>query len=71
MASILVMSSDYKKVFSQGKLLITGQRNQPKADIIKTIQCLRMWLILDQKALGKWTGRGNWVTPFELHNMSE
>jgi hypothetical protein len=71
MASIPAMSSDCERVFSQGKLLITGQRNRLKADIIEATQCLRMWLILDRKALGKWTGRGNWVTPFELHNISE
>ena len=71
MASIPAMSSDCERVFSQGKLLITGQRNRLKADIIEATQCLRMWLILDRKALGKWAGRGNWVTPFELHNISE
>jgi hypothetical protein len=26
-----------------------------------------MWLILDRKREGKWKGKGNWVTPEEIH----
>jgi hypothetical protein len=59
MASILAMSSECERVFSQGKLLITRQRNRLKPDIIKATQCLRMWLILERKELGKWKGKGN------------
>jgi hypothetical protein len=54
-------------VFSQGKLLITGQRHRLKADLIEWTQCLRMWLIMDTKKLGKWKGKGNWQTPSEIH----
>jgi hypothetical protein len=68
MASIPAMSSDCERVFSQGKLLITGQRNRLRADIIEATQCLRIWLILDRKREGTWRGRGNWATPMELHN---
>lgn len=68
MASIPAMSSDCERVFSQGRLLITGQRNRLKADIIEATQCLRMWLILDRKRDGLWKGTGNWTTPLELHN---
>lgn len=71
MASIPAMSSDCERVFSQGKLLITGQRNRLKADIIEATQCLRMWLILNRKVMGKCTGRGNWVIPFALYTISE
>jgi hypothetical protein len=71
MASIPAMSSDCERVFSQSKLLITGQRNRLKADIIEATQCLRMWLIEEQKARGAWKGRGNWTTPLELYNNSE
>ena len=53
------------------KLLITEQINRVKADIIEATQCLRMWLILDRKVLGKCTGRGNWVIPFALYTISE
>jgi hypothetical protein len=35
MASIPAMSNDCERVFSQGKLLITGQRNPLKANIIE------------------------------------
>jgi hypothetical protein len=42
--SIPVMSAECERVFSQGKLLITGQRNRLSADIIEATQCLRMWL---------------------------
>lgn len=66
MASIPAMSSDCERVFSQGKLLITGQRNRLKADIIEATQCLRMWMIMDRKKLGKWKVKGGWATPMEL-----
>lgn len=68
MASIPAMSSECERVFSQGKLLITGQRSRLKVDIIEATQCLRMWLIMDRKAMGKWKGKGNWTTPVELFN---
>jgi hypothetical protein len=71
MASIPAMSSDCERVFSQCKLMITGQRNRLKPDIIEATQCLRMWLIMEKKALGSWKGRGNWKTPLELYNNSE
>jgi hypothetical protein len=71
MASIPAMSSDCERVFSQCKLMITGQRNRLKPDIIEATQCLRMWLIMEKKALGSWKGRGNWKTPLELYNISE
>jgi hypothetical protein len=67
MAAIPAMSSDCERVFSQGKLLITGQRNRLKADLIEATQCLRMWMIMDRKKAGKWSGKGNWTTPMELH----
>ena len=51
--------------------MITGQRNRLKDDIIKATQCLRMWLIMERKRVGKWKGRGNWVTPNELYNAGE
>jgi hypothetical protein len=66
MAAIPAMSSDCERVFSQGKLLITGQRNRLKADIIEATQCLRMWMIMDRKKLGKWKGQKSWTTPTEL-----
>ena len=65
------MSSECERVFSQGKLLITGQRSRLKVDIIEATQCLRMWLIMDRKAMGKWKGKGNWTTPVELFNNSD
>jgi hypothetical protein len=68
MASIPAMSSDCERVFSQAKLLITGQRNNLKADIIEATQCLRMWLILGLKAENSWSGEGNWTTPMEIFN---
>lgn len=71
MSSIPAMSSECERVFSQGKLLITGQRNRLKPDIIEATQCLRMWLILERKELGKWKGKGNWVTPSELFNPDD
>lgn len=71
MASLPAMSSDCERGFSQGKLMITGQRNRLKSDIIEAMQCLRMWLILGKKGLGSWKGRGNWKTPLELYNISE
>jgi hypothetical protein len=71
MASIPAMSSDCERVFSQCKLMITGQRNRLKPDIIEATQCLRMWLIMEKRSLGSWKGRGNWKTPLELYNNSE
>jgi hypothetical protein len=66
MASIPGMSIDCERVFSQRKLLITGQRNRLKTDIIEATQCLRMWLIMDRKKLGEWKVKGGWATPMEL-----
>lgn len=71
MASIPAMSSDCEKVFFQCKLMITGQRNRLKADIVEAAQCLRMWLIMEKKSLGPWKGRGSGETPVELYNISE
>ena len=71
MCSIPAMSSDCERVFSQCKLMITGQRNKLKADIIEATQCLRMWLILERKSKGQWHGRHNWKTPLELYNSAE
>ena len=71
MASIPAMSSDCERVFSQCKLLITGQRNRLKADIIEATQCLRAWLVYERKAAGRWKGTGNWKTPMELFNSGE
>lgn len=51
MAAIPAMSSECERVFSQGKLLITGQRHRLKVDIIEATQCLRCWLIADRKLL--------------------
>ena len=65
------MSSDCERVFSQAKLLITGQRNNLKVDIIEATQCLRMWLIMGQQTGGSWSGKGNWTTPIELYNHGE
>jgi len=70
MVAIPAMSSDCERVFSQCKLLITGQRNRLKPDIIEATQCLRAWLIMDRKAEGTWKGRGNWTAPLELYNNS-
>jgi hypothetical protein len=61
MISIPAMSSECERVFSQAKLLITGQRGALTVDIIEATQCLRMWLIMDRKKLGKWSGKGNWA----------
>jgi hypothetical protein len=76
MASIPAMSSECERVFSQGKLLITGQRNRLRADIIEATQCLRMWLIMDRKAAGLWKDhkgdeKPRWVTPLEVYNPDE
>ena len=70
-ASIPTISSDCKRVFSQGKLLITGQRHSLKADIIEATQCLRMWLIEDMKRSNTWSGKGNWTTLGELYNYGD
>ena len=46
-----------------------GQRHALKPDVIGATQCLRMWLIIDRKKLGKWVGKGNWTehsTPSHL-----
>lgn len=59
MASIPAMSSECERVFSQAKLMITGQRHRLKSDIIEASQCLRAWLIADRKKAGVWTKRGN------------
>ena len=85
MCSIPAMSSECERVFSQAKLLITGQRMRLKADIIEATQCLRMWLIMDKKAADTWkpgkkkgvagevvTEDSNpwvWKTPTELYNF--
>ena len=66
MVSIPAMSSECERVFSQAKLLITSQRHRLSADVIEATQCLRMWLILDQKKEGKWAGVSNWKTPTHL-----
>jgi hypothetical protein len=71
MASIPAMSSECKMVFSHRKLLITGQRNRLKPDIIEATQCLQMWLILERKELVKWKSTGNWITPSELSNPDD
>jgi hypothetical protein len=57
MASIPAMSSECERVFSQSKLLITGQRHSLQVDIIEATQCLRMWMIMDRKAAGTWKRR--------------
>jgi hAT family C-terminal dimerisation region len=53
MLRIPAMSSDCERVFSQAKLMITGQRHRLKPDIVEASQCLRAWLIIDRKKLGK------------------
>jgi hypothetical protein len=64
--SIPAMSSDCERVFSQAKLMITGQRHRLKADIIEATQCLRAWYIMERKAIGSWKGSGKWEAPHEL-----
>jgi hypothetical protein len=71
MISIPAMSAECERVFSQDKLLITGQRNRLAADIIEATQCLRMWLIMDRKKAGLWEGRGNCETPMEVFNSGD
>ncbi|HEX3523491.1 MAG TPA: hAT transposon family protein [Stellaceae bacterium] len=71
MVGIPAMSSDCERVFSQCKLLITGQRNRLKSDIIEATQCLRMWMIMERKAAGTWKGKGNWAVPLELYNSTD
>jgi hypothetical protein len=73
MASIPAMSSECERVFSQAKLLITGQCHRLQADIIKATQCLRMWMIMDRKTAGTWKKERKdrpevWITLYELHN---
>jgi len=70
MLGIPAMSSDCERVFSQAKLMITGQRHRLKPDIIEACQCLRAWLIIDRKKLGKWEGSGNWTVPYEISTGS-
>jgi hypothetical protein len=70
MLSIPAMSSDCERVFSQAKLLITGQRHSLKPDIIEATQCLRAWLITDKKKIGTWQGSGNWTVPHEISTGS-
>jgi hypothetical protein len=70
MLSIPAMSSDCERVFSQAKLLITGQRHRLKPDIIEATQCLRAWLIMDRKRIGSWQGKGNWKVPHEISTGS-
>ena len=64
--SIPSMSSDCEMVFSQAKLMITGQRHRLKADIIEATQCLRAWYIMERKAIGSWKSSGKWEAPHEL-----
>jgi len=64
--SIPAMSSDCERVFSQAKLMITGQRHSLKADIIEATQCLRAWYIIEKKKAGEWEGLGNWEAPHEI-----
>ena len=61
MVSIPAMSSECERVFSQAKLMIMRQRYSLKADVIEACQCLRIWLIMERKKKGKWSGRGNWL----------
>jgi hypothetical protein len=70
MTSIPAMSSECERVFSQSKLLITGQRNRLQADIIEATRCLQMWMIMDRKTAGTWK-KGRWTTPYELYNDTE
>jgi hypothetical protein len=70
MTSVPAMSSEYERVFSQSKLLITGQCNRLQADIIEATQCLRMWMIMDRKTAGTWK-KGRWTTPYELYNDTD
>jgi hypothetical protein len=70
MLSIPAMSSDCERVFSQAKLLITGQRHRLKPDIVEATQCLRAWLIIDRKKIGEWEGNGNWKVPHEISTGS-
>jgi hypothetical protein len=67
MLGIPAMSSDCERVFSQAKLMITGQRHRLKPDIIEASQCLRAWLISDRNKFGKWEGSRNWTIPHEIN----
>lgn len=71
MASIGLMDVDNASDDSHLTTLESGRCSSPslrlKPDIIEATQCLRMWLILDRKREGKWKGKGNWVTPEEIH----
>jgi hypothetical protein len=53
MLSIPAMSSDCKRIFSQAKLMITGQRHRLKADIVEALQYLRAWYIMERKVIGQ------------------
>jgi hypothetical protein len=70
MLLIPAILSDCERVFSQAKLLITGQRHRLKPDIIEATQCLRAWLIIDRKKIGTWEGKGNWQVPYEISTRS-
>lgn len=52
MCSIPAMSSECERVFSQAKLLITGQRMRLKADLIEATQCFTD--VLDNGPEGSW-----------------
>jgi len=70
MLGIPAMSSDCERVFSQAKLMITGQHHSLKPDIIEACQCLRAWWINDKKKVGAWQGSGNWEVPHEISTNS-
>lgn len=67
MCSIPAMSAECERVFSQTKLLLTSQRQGLKIDIIEATQCLRAWLISDNKRRkgGQvlWQEQDPWITP--------
>ena len=71
MLLILAMSSDCERVFSQVKLLITGQRYKLKLDIIEATQCLRVQLIINKKRIGSQQGKGNQKVPHEISTRSQ
>ena len=70
MLLILAISSDYERVFSQAKLLITGQRYKLKLNIIEATQCLKAQLIIDRKRIRSQQGKGNWKVPHEISTRS-
>jgi hypothetical protein len=71
MIAIPAMSSHCERVFSQAKLLITGQRMRLQADIIEATQCLRAWEIEDRKKAGIWKGKGNWIPPESISAITD